>query len=120
MSQFFNLNTFVNAILFQVLWFAAVIGSAKLLMWPSLIACSALAVWQLNPSRRHTGDLKLIGVAIILGLISDTLVLQLNLFQFIYPFPFVGVTPLWILLMWIGLAMTINHSLKFISRHTLC
>ncbi len=119
MSQFFNLNTFVNAILFQVLWFAAVIGSAKLLMWPSLIACSALAVWQLNPSRRHTGDLKLIGVAIILGLISDTLVLQLNLFQFIYPFPFVGVTPLWILLMWIGLAMTINHSLKFISRHPL-
>lgn len=118
MSQFFTLNTFVNAALFQVLWFAAILGSAKLLMWPSVVACSALAIWQLNPSRRHISDIKLIMVAIVVGLVSDTFLLQLNLFKFTYPFPIEGIAPLWILLLWVGFALTINHSMKWLNSRS--
>ena len=119
MSQFFNLNTIVNAVLFQILWFAAILGSAKLLMWPSILACVVLAIWQLNPTRRHATDLKLVGAAIFIGLVGDTLLLHFNLFKFTYSFPIAKITPLWIIFMWIGFALTINHSMKWINLHPL-
>ena len=119
MNQFFNSNVIINAVLFQILWFAAILGSAHSLIWPSLLACSLLAIWQLNPMRRQASDFILIPVAIVIGLIIDTLLLQLKLFKFTYPFPFEGISPLWIILLWVGFAMTINHSLKWLNLHPL-
>lgn len=119
MTKFLNWRVLVNAALFQILWFAAIMGSAKLLIWPSILGCLLLVVWQLHPKRKHAGDIKLVGVAIVLGLIIDTLLLQLNLYEFTYPFPFEGISPLWIILMWIGFALTVNHSMKWLELHPL-
>jgi len=119
MRKFLTGNVFINAALFQILWFAAILGSAKLMLWPSVVACTVLAIWQLHPARKHASDIMLVCVAILLGLVIDTFLLQLDLYQFTYPFPVEGISPLWIILMWIGFALTVNHSMKWLELHAL-
>ncbi len=109
----------VNAALFQITWFACVIGSAKGLIWPALLACLALACYQLHPSRRHSSDLKLVVLSIILGLIVDSIWVQTGLMVFTDARPWGNIAPAWIILLWIGFALTINHSLGWLTAHPL-
>ncbi len=119
MKQLFNRHIIVNAVLFQLLWFAAVIGSAKGFVWPYLLFSTLLIVWQLHPSHRHPSDLKVVAVAVVLGLIIDTLFLQFNVFKFADSFPVEGISPLWIILLWVGFALTVNHSMQWLNKHPL-
>lgn len=109
----------INAILFQITWFACALGSAHNLLWPALISCCVLAAYQLHNKRRHDTDLKLVAIAIVLGLLIDSSWLQLNLISYSAQAPFSGIAPLWIITLWIGFALTINHSLSWLSQHPL-
>lgn len=114
-----RLSFIINALLFQITWFACVIGSTHQLTWPGALACSCLFLWQWSPKNRHPSDTILIIAAIVLGLFVDSLWLQLNLFSFTYQSPINGVAPAWIIILWIGFALTINHSLGWIKAHPL-
>jgi len=114
-----RLSIIVNAILFQITWFACVIGSTYNLILPGALACMALFIWQWSPKRRHPTDGLLVITSIILGLSVDSLWLQLELFSFTYQWPIEGVAPAWIIILWIGFALTINHSLGWLKMHPL-
>ena len=105
----------MNALLFQITWFACVIGSSQNILWPGILSCIALIVWQLSPKRRHPRDF----TAIILGLIIDTVWLQLNFIKFTSPWPAQSIAPAWIIMLWVSLALTINHSLNWLRQHPL-
>jgi len=109
----------INAVLFQLTWFACVIGSANQLTWPGVLACFCLFLWQWSPQRRHPGDGVLVASAIIFGLIIDTFWVQSGLFSFTYNWPIPGMAPAWIIILWIGFALTINHSLSWLKTHPL-
>lgn len=109
----------INAVLFQITWFACALGSANNLIWPALLACGVLAAFQLHPKNRHPTDLKLIAIAILLGLIIDTAWVQLGLMEYSDHIPITAIAPLWIIILWIGFAMTINHSLGWLNKHPL-
>lgn len=109
----------INGVLFQITWFACVIGSAHGFVWPALLSCAILAAWQLAPSRRHASDILLVVVSIMMGLLIDTLWIQIGFFEFTDQRPFTGVAPLWIIVLWIGFALTINHSLAWLKTHPL-
>ena len=66
-------SVLLNAAIFQALWFACVIGGAKGILWPALLLMLVMLVWQLADSRRHVNDIKLLVVAIILGLVIDSI-----------------------------------------------
>lgn len=107
----------INAALFQITWFACVIGSAKGLIWPAFAACAALAAFQMQAKRRHASDAKLILASIALGLLVDTIWVQSGWLVFTDQRPFSFLAPVWIIVLWIGFAMTINHSLAWLDRH---
>lgn len=109
----------INAALFQITWFACALGGAHNMRWPAVIACGVLAAFQLHPKNRHPTDLKLIATAIALGLVIDTAWIQLGLIEYSDPIPFTAIAPLWIILLWVGFAMTINHSLSWLNKHPL-
>lgn len=109
----------INAALFQLTWFACVMGGAKGLLWPALVACTALAIWQLQPRRRHSSDIKLILISIVLGLVIDTAWVQVGFMKFTGPEPFSSLAPAWIIVLWIGFALTLNHSLVWLKAHPL-
>ncbi len=113
----FKLNVFINAMLFNVVWIACVAGSAKQLLWPALLSCAVLAAYQLHPRNRHPNDIKLVALSIVLGLIVDTLWVQFNYMDFTDKRPFASIAPGWIIILWVGFALTVNHSLKWLKAH---
>lgn len=116
-KSMFSVNVFVNAMLFNVVWIACVAGSSKQLIWPAMLSCFILAVYQLIPQNRHPTDVKLVAASILLGLIVDTIWVQLGYMDFTDKRPISSVAPGWIIILWVGFALTINHSLKWLKAH---
>jgi hypothetical protein len=73
--------------------------------------------WQLHPDRRHGNDLLVLIAAILLGLIIDTSWTIFGLMEFTDPRPVHPIAPLWILIMWVGFALTVNHSMAWMKEH---
>ena len=108
-----------NAIFFQITWFACVFGSANNLVWPGLLCCAAFTIWQLMPAHRHPKDIRVLTLAIILGLLIDSAWVQLNFLDYSHKWPHSAIAPLWIMALWIAFALTINHSLSWLNKHPL-
>ncbi len=119
LKSMLKVNVFINAMAFNVVWIACVAGSAQQLIWPAALSCAILAAYQLHPKNRHPNDIKLVVISIILGVIVDTLWVQLGYMDFTEKRPFSGLAPAWILFLWVGFALTVNHSLKWLQIHTL-
>lgn len=106
-----------NAICFQLVWLAAVGGAAQGWWWAGPAALLAFAAWQVPLSRRPGVDVGLMLGAAALGFATDTLWVQLGLMRFSTPLPWSGVAPVWIVALWMGFALTLNHSLASLKRH---
>ena len=106
-----------TAICFQLVWLAAVGGAARGWWWAGPAAVAAFAAWQLPLSRWPRADgLLMLGTA-ALGFLIDTLWVQLELMRFTTPLPWTELAPAWIVAMWMGFALTLNHSLAGLKRH---
>ena len=101
----------VNQGLFQLAWPACVIGAAHEIYWTGLLVVGALVVWQLNRHNRHALDYRMLLVCLGLGFVLDTLWIQLGLLEFAMPWPSAHFAPFWIMLLWVSVALVINHSL---------
>lgn len=101
----------VNALLFQCLWFAAVLGAARGLWWPALPALAVLIAWCLRYSTWTRLDLRLMWVSAILGLVAESAFALTGVIDYATALPSESLAPFWILLMWCGFGLTINHSL---------
>jgi hypothetical protein len=101
----------INQGLFQLAWPACVIGAAHGIFWTGLLVVGALVLWQLNRRNRHPLDLRMIGVCLGLGFVLDTAWVQLGLLDFAMAWPSSNVAPMWIMLLWISVALVINHSM---------
>lgn len=109
----------INAVLFQLLWFACVLGSANRLFIPALCAFLLLAAFQLRAHRRAEGDYSLLILSLALGILIDSLWLMLGFVEFTDPRPLPFLAPAWILVLWAGFALTINHSMAWVNAHPL-
>ena len=112
-------NDFINMAWMQILWFAAIIGAASGLTWPALAILVVFAGWQLQPMRRQVSDIPLLPVAVLLGMMLDSSWIRLGWIEFSNPGPVSGVAPLWILALWAGLTLTLNHSLHWLQNRLL-
>ncbi len=119
MKNLITTSNFINMLLFQSLWLAAVIGSAKGYLWPCILLLLVLVSWQLSPKRRKDSDLRLFLVAIMMGFIVDTIWVQFGVMKFTNPMPLSQFAPIWILALWGGLALTVNHSMAWLKKHPL-
>lgn len=96
-----------NAVAYQVVWFTAIFWSNTGAVFGCIIILILLAT-----SESRTNDLKMIGFLMFLGLLVDGTLQQVGFFTFTSPgFPI----PFWLLVIWIGLAMTIHHSLAWLK-----
>jgi len=94
-----------NALAYQAVWFLAILWSNR----GAGIGC-VIILTLLATSRSRGNDLKMIVFLMFLGLLVDGTLQQVGFFAFTSPgFPI----PFWLLVIWIGLAMTIHHSLAW-------
>jgi len=113
------LRMLLNAALFQVAWFAAVLGAAHEMAWfGPLVLLPVLAVNLAMASDRR-GELKLWAVAGTLGLLFDTALVAAGVFaprHHLFPHPF---SPPWMIGLWLNFAATLNQSLAWLQARPL-
>ena len=100
-----------NLLAFQLTWLAAVGGAGRGWWWCGPLAVVLFAAWQLPASRWPRADAWLIVVAAVAGFAIDTLWTRAGLMQFAQPVPWSGAAPAWIVALWMGFALTLNHSM---------
>lgn len=101
----------INQAFFQLSWPACVIGAANGMLWPGAVVVGLFAAWQLHPSRMHRRDPIVIAAFVVTGLVIDTLWLRAGIVDYATAWPASGFTPAWLMLLWVGLGLTVNHSL---------
>ena len=103
------LNNLANAGLFQLGWFACVLGGNSLWL---LLAGGALLAHLLWISR-SLAEVRLVVVVCVLGSAVDSLLLNAGVFAFKQP----GILiPFWLVLLWALLAITLNHCLAWTAK----
>ena len=110
-----TLNNGINQLLFQVCYFACILGAANGHLWPGFVALGLLGLWQLAPSRRHPADIPVVFLALFVGAIVDSTWVISGLAAYSLAWPSSELAPAWILFLWMAFALTINHSLGFFS-----
>ena len=112
-----NLNNALNFVGSQLLWLAAVGGAANGMPWLGPAFLVLFAAYQLSPPCRARGDVALMGIALLVGLVVDSIMAASGLARYASPFPFEWMAPVWILALWVGFALTFNHSMAYLVRH---
>ncbi len=104
-----------NFILFQVGWFACVISSAN--NTPVIGSILALGIIGMHILRaiKPVKELSLIGIAMFIGLIWDSILVQQGWLNYTSGTFIEGAAPYWIVIMWGLFATTLNISLHWLK-----
>jgi hypothetical protein len=106
----------LNLFLSQALWLLAVGGAAHGHPWLGPLALLIFALVQLSPRFRAPGDALLMWLALPVGFVVDTVMASTGLLRYASPFPDEALAPVWIVSLWMGFALTFNHSLAYVMR----
>jgi hypothetical protein len=105
----------INFLLFQLGWFGCVLGGAAGVPWLGAMLATAIMAWHLLRTPDPCAELKLIGAAVAIGTVWDSLLVWQGWLA--YPsgmvLPFAA--PYWIVIMWALFATTLNVSLRWLK-----
>jgi hypothetical protein len=105
----------INITAFQVAWFAAVLGAANGLPWLGVIVIPAVLILHLILSSNWRPELLLAFCAALLGFVFDSTLIAAGAFSPIpYGFP-EPLSSLWMVMLWVNLATSINVSMSWLS-----
>ena len=113
----------INFVLFQVGWFACVLGAAKQTPWLGVIVVAAIVAWHLSQAINAKPELILLAIALVIGGLFDQVMLSSNLISYqAHGWEFLNnpsaLTPAWILALWAEFVTLLNVSLKWMrSKH---
>ncbi|MGO2012942.1 MAG: DUF2878 domain-containing protein [Pseudoalteromonas sp.] len=100
------LHSLINFILFQAVWFIALLFERDSLL-PNLL----LIVLMIYLSKQKKQDGLLVVIGLTIALSFEYVMVQLGLLTFkVAPFP------LWLALLWCGLLLCLNTSMQFLNR----
>ena len=103
----------INVILFQVSWFACVLGAANSLPYMGIIVTAGILAWHLIQAKAPKAELWLMGSALALGASFDQALLSFNLVNYMHHGWSSSVVPVWILALWLGFSIILNVSLRW-------
>jgi hypothetical protein len=109
------MKTLINFLLFQAGWFATVLGAANSLPWLGPVVVLAVVAVHLRFSPRPGPEAVLLSVAILMGLILDSLVLATGWISYPNGVWLNGLAPYWIISLWALFATTLNVSMRWLS-----
>lgn len=112
-------GTLINLALYQVGWFACVLGAARGHAWAGAGLALALVAVHLYLVRDRKREAKLLLAAAGLGLALDSLQLNLGVFRYPSGTPLAGLAPPWIVVLWLQFATMLHFGLRWLSRRYL-
>ncbi|QKM65392.1 DUF2878 domain-containing protein [Polynucleobacter tropicus] len=105
---------FWNFVFFQLGWFACILGAANqqvLLAVLLTLAYIAFHIWYLDEPWQ---SLHLLSRALVYGFVADSLLVQLGYLNFQDSWPTGHLSPVWMWVLWVLVATTINGSLSWL------
>jgi len=107
----------INFILFQLMWPAIVFGVAYQFIWPGLAIVIAMVVLTVLPggdeSDAEKKDISLLLISAVLGFFVDSTLASTGRIDYFYDMGINNWAPVWIVLLWIGFATTMNQSMAW-------
>ncbi len=103
----------INFVLFQITWFACVIGAAKGLPWLGAALVLAAATWHISIAQNKSAEIRLLLIAIVIGGLFDQLMLSTGLITYQSHGWSNALVPAWILGLWLGFTTTLNVCLRW-------
>lgn len=113
------LLTAANVVGYQAVWLASVGGAGAGLAWAGPLAAAVFVAAMLAFGGRARQDLRLLAVALPLGVLLDTAFAASGWLRYAEPWPWAWAAPIWIWSLWAGFAMTLNHSMAFLRERPL-
>lgn len=106
----------LNFVLFQLGWFACVLGAANQMPWLGFVIAASLAGIQLVFIANPVKELQLMLVASVIGATFDQLILNHGVVHYQANGWSPTIVPVWIIGLWVVFASTLNASLRWM-RH---
>lgn len=107
-----------NAVFFQALWFASVLGAKADVIWPAGLVLIILICWGCAFSRKLQADLRMAIVGILVAFSVEPVWIGQGLV--VYPLqPASFFPPGWIVALWVGFAISFNYSLSWLRNRYL-
>ena len=111
MPQYFVI---LNFVLFQITWFACVLGSAKGYPWLGAIVVMCFLIWHLSQAKPKLIEAKWCLIALAIGTVFDQIILSLGIIQYHNNGWSQSIVPAWILALWLAFALTLNVSMRWL------
>ena len=105
--------------LFQAAWFACVLGAAHGRSGWGVLAVAAVVALTWAASNARGDELRLTALALLMGLVWDTALLQLGLLAYASPGPLPALAPPWILALWALFATLLRGPLTWLQGRPL-
>ena len=109
------MNVLINFLVFQAAWFSTVLGAAKGAPWLGPVAILVAVALHLRFTRRPGVELRLLAIAMVLGLTVDSLLLATGWIAYPNGAWLPGFAPYWIIAMWALFATTLNVSMRWLK-----
>ena len=109
---------FLHFFILQVLWWGSILSAVHLdfAPWAPFFMVIILLLLSHFTSLYNEKDRILGVVATLIGLVLDTLWIQLGLIEYTADWPIAGFCPLWILVLWFGVGFDFRHSLLWLEQ----
>jgi Protein of unknown function (DUF2878) len=104
-----------NVVLFQVGWFACVLGAAQGQPWIGVVAAVAVVAWNGLRAACARSELTLVAIAVLIGALFDSILSMLGWIAYMPALRQYSLAPLWILALWALFATTINVSMRWLK-----
>lgn len=105
----------VNFILFQIGWFACVIGAAKQMPWLGVATVVAIVAWHLTQAKQAKKEGQLLIIALVIGGTFDQIMLNHQLITYQAHGWSSMLVPVWILALWAEFVTVLNVSLRWMK-----
>lgn len=107
----------INFVLFQLAWFACVMGAAYQLPWLAFIVGVSLVSIQWVFAPNPVKELQLVVLVCAIGAVFDQLLLNHGVVQYQAHGWSAGWVPVWIIGLWAAFASTLNVSLRWLRNY---
>jgi len=106
----------INFIFFQLVWFVCIIGAAKNETHTAVAFSLLIVLFHFYLTKHKANELKILLLASIIGFLFDGFLLKSELVLYADHGWSYSITPLWIIILWMGFAITINSSLSWLKK----
>lgn len=113
------MNLLLNFVLFQLAWFACVMGAAQGVPWVGVLTVFVVALFHLLRVREPRSEMLLLAAVAAIGAVFDSLLAATGWLSYPSGQWHQALAPYWIVAMWVAFGTTLNVSLHWLKRYPL-